>query len=124
MVPEEHAVRSGVFGVRDVALALGLTPRQLKNAISAGALPAPDPAIPSLPFALAAFDEAWMDRARLALAADPQTVREAPYKPRPIVRTDPAPGVKEVDPARIKEPGHQHQAEDLDKDGVKGQSAD
>ncbi len=82
MVPEEHAVRSGVFGVRDVALALGLTPRQLKNAISAGALPAPDPAIPSLPFALAAFDEAWMDRARLALAADPQTVREAPYKPR------------------------------------------
>jgi len=95
------------MGVREAASALGLKPRQLKNAISAGLLPPARSGIAGGAFAVASFGDDWLTDALTAMAERPREIRDAPYTPapRPVIQAPPAPGIKELDPDRVKSPG-------------------
>jgi hypothetical protein len=88
------------MGVREAAAALGLKPRQLKNALSAGRLPPARRDPPGVGFALASFDVSWLRESLLAMDQRPKEIREAPYVRR-VIKVPPAPGVEKVDPGRV-----------------------
>jgi hypothetical protein len=108
-------------GVIATALALGLTAEQLKNALSARALPPlpnerPDgkggiEVVRLVSFALGRFSSDWIERAKEAMGIDGEAIRRAKYE-RPVlvpiyarrVVVPAMPGVSQPEPAPTEPP--------------------